>query len=180
MNKQQGFTLIELTIVIIILGILAASAIPKFTNLSSDARLATLKGMEGALRSGINLIYAKAVLSNQDSPPKEGDDKVIASIDGITMTLYSGYPDGNWMTGIRYAISLDDVTFSKNAKDICNSDLCGRGEQKKLPSGKEITNGFIAKVFPRGYSWNNQCGVYYINYHDGSKPEIGLETKHCK
>ncbi|GIC77738.1 prepilin-type N-terminal cleavage/methylation domain-containing protein [Moritella sp. F3] len=180
MNKQQGFTLIELTIAIIILGILAASAVPKFTNLSSDARLAVLKGMEGALRSGVNLIYAKAVLTNQDNPPEEDKDKFVADIDGITMTLHSGYPDGNWMNGVRYAISLDDVEFSKQAEDICKSNWCGRGEQQELPSGIVITQGYIAKVFPQGYSWNDQCGVYYINYHDGSKPEIGLETKECK
>ena len=41
MNKQQGFTLIELVIVIIVLGIIAAFAVPKFINLSSDARLAS-------------------------------------------------------------------------------------------------------------------------------------------
>lgn len=181
MKKQQGFTLIELAIVIIILGILAASAIPRFTNLSSDARLAVLKGMEGALRSGIDLIYAKAVITNQDSPPEEGKNKFVADIDGITMTLHSGYPDGNWMNGVRYAISLDNVEFSKNGKDICHSDWCGRGEQTQLPSADEpIPSGYIAKVFPRGYSWDDQCGVYYINYHDGSKPEVGLETKECK
>lgn len=179
MNKQQGFTLIELTIVIIILGILVASAIPKFTNLSSSARLAVLKGMEGALRSGIDLIYAKAVITNQDGVP-EKNKKFVADIDGITMTLHSGYPDGNWMNGVRYAISLDDVEFSKQAEDICTADWCGLGEQKELPSGISTGKGYIAKVFPRGYSWDNQCGVYYINHHDGSKPEIGLETEDCK
>ncbi|QUM75262.1 type II secretion system protein [Moritella sp. 24] len=180
MNKQQGFTLIELTIVTIILGILAVSAIPKFTNLSSDARLATLKGMEGALRSGVNLIHAKAVITHQDVNPIK-NKFIVANIDGIKMTLHSGYPDGNWINGVRYAISLDDVDFLSSPNLICDADWCGRGDQKRLPStGEVIIHGQIAKVYPRGYSWNNQCGVYYINRYDGSKPEIGLETKHCK
>jgi MSHA pilin protein MshA len=52
-KKQQGFTLIELVIVIVILGILAATAAPKFIDLSTDARIATLKGMQGAMSSGL-------------------------------------------------------------------------------------------------------------------------------
>lgn len=52
MKKQAGFTLIELVMVIVILGILAAVALPKFTNLSGEAKLASIRGVAGALASG--------------------------------------------------------------------------------------------------------------------------------
>ncbi|MDG2667452.1 prepilin-type N-terminal cleavage/methylation domain-containing protein, partial [Vibrio parahaemolyticus] len=49
MKKQTGFTLIELVVVIVILGILAVTAAPRFLNLQNDARKARLEGMKGAI-----------------------------------------------------------------------------------------------------------------------------------
>ncbi len=66
MNKQSGFTLIELVVVIIILGILAVTAAPKFINLQSDARASALQGVKGAIQSANALVFAKAALAGDE------------------------------------------------------------------------------------------------------------------
>lgn len=65
MNTQKGFTLIELVMVIVILGILAATALPKFVDMGGEARVAVMKGVEGAMRGANTGIYAKAAANNQ-------------------------------------------------------------------------------------------------------------------
>ena len=67
MKKQGGFTLIELVVVIVILGILAVTAAPRFINLQDDARDATLKGLQGAIQGASGMIYGKAAIAGLES-----------------------------------------------------------------------------------------------------------------
>lgn len=66
-QAQRGFTLIELVMVIVILGVLAAVALPKFVDLKGDAQLASTKGFAGALASASAINYAGCSVTNQQT-----------------------------------------------------------------------------------------------------------------
>jgi len=68
-KPDSGFTLIELVIVIVILGILAAVAIPKYEDMREEARTAAIKGQLGAIRSALAIQYARNALSGSAAFP---------------------------------------------------------------------------------------------------------------
>lgn len=83
--KQSGFTLIELVVVITILGILAAIALPRFANLQTQARMAKMNGAAGAMKSASALSHATQ-LTNNLAP---GANVVM---EGATIGMINGYP----------------------------------------------------------------------------------------
>ncbi len=86
LGKQQGFTLIELVMVIVILGILAAVALPKFADLGGDARKATLQGAHGAVKSAAAIVHAKALVEGQTG------DSGSVTVESVSIDLVHGYP----------------------------------------------------------------------------------------
>lgn len=109
-RKSAGFTLIELVVVITILGILAAVALPRFIALDTQARVATVNGLAGSVKSGAALARALAMATSSTTS---------VTMEGQVVNLVNNYPDAT-ATGIANALNVNtgatgDFTFTAGA-----------------------------------------------------------------
>jgi len=106
-KAQQGFTLIELVIVIVITGILAITAVPKFIDLTSEAKKSVIEGVEGALNSAADMAHAKALVSNTVGGT--------ISVAGQSITFVNGWPASESINDLMYIDTTADADISVSA-----------------------------------------------------------------
>jgi len=90
-SVQRGFTMIEFVVIIVILGLLAAFAVPKFMGLENQARVDALNGMTGNIRSAANMAHGVWLANGNVTP---------ITVDGIKVNIVNGYPDATGISNL--------------------------------------------------------------------------------
>ncbi|MBU3006218.1 prepilin-type N-terminal cleavage/methylation domain-containing protein [Paraglaciecola arctica] len=150
----KGFTLIELIIVIVILGILAVVAAPKFVDMSSDARIATLESLEGSLRTSSKLANYKARIENKTDC---STDPTI-EMGGEAITLRCGYPCPH-PSGIAKTVNTEEPFTWVGGN--CAGQL--GGIDVRISTAPDPS----------------QCKIYYTSARENQEPQFTLSTEGC-
>lgn len=172
--QKNGFTLIEMVVVIIVLGILAVIALPKFVNFNADSKVAVFDGIAAAMKSGLSMVHSKAVI--------EGENIGAGSIEqaGVLIPLYNGYPavDGN--------DSFDELNRQVQAwLDIDSVSLTAiELDNNAAPFfiDKSTANNYIYIFFSedlndKSVSFN--CHIRYENAINTTEPIITVKHSDC-
>ncbi|WP_188007676.1 type II secretion system protein [Photobacterium damselae] len=160
MKRQGGFTLIELVVVIVILGILAVTAAPKFMNLQNDARKASLQGLKGSIEGAAGIVYGKAAIEGKESLDGSSTSVVVGD---TKVPVSFGYPKAT-------SAALALVVNGLNEDWTCQS---GVGDDAVQCSFKKNTEWTVA----------NGCYVQYNQAKSASSAastELVVSGSSCK
>ena len=115
-NKQAGFTLIELIMVIVILGVLSAFALPRFANLGDEARKASMSGLSGSVKAAANIAHAQWLA--------DGGTAATVTLEGTVIAMVNGYPDNTAIASAAQATAAD-YTIDATAATITTFTAIG-------------------------------------------------------
>lgn len=162
---SKGFTLIELVVVIIILGILAVVAVPRFVDIKSDAYEATIRGVEASIKSVTQMTFAKAKMAVPESLFSGGFSYDIDG-DGVDDALVFGKPRAQG-DGIVQLMDIDAKWFGFGQTDVntvcdpAGQEFCAAYIGNVTQAGVTPTPAHFVVYLPQGKKVTDNCFAYY-------------------
>ncbi|WP_434362266.1 type IV pilin protein [Parasalinivibrio latis] len=165
-TKQNGFTLIELVVVIVILGILSVTAAPKFLNFSDDARLATAKGTKGALSDAVQHVHLYWQL--------HGNDQAVGDMANLHDGSYNINSNG-------YPIEAGDNKHAGHANiTVPSVNMCGRLWNNLLSHSPPLDHSGLgegASGSPKTYYYTVDGGMFKVSSATGGVCQYSMVDK---
>lgn len=175
MKTQQGFTLIELVVVVVILGILSVVAAPKLIGISSDAQKSAIKGLHSTIKTSFDTIYLKARILDATSSPGLLDSKSsLVDLGFAEIYLIFGKPLILWPVSISKLVDNTRYLSSASVSTICDSqgqDFCAIFTRDFESKSQNII------IFPDNYSVEQNCYVQIFQDTDNDHNPISPSTR---
>lgn len=161
MKQQAGFTLIELVMVIVILGILSAFALPRFADLGGEARAASLQGAFGAIKSAAAIAHAESLVNNNPAT---------VTLEGVDIAMVNGYPQA-----LASAAAANGILAAAQIVTGAGAD----GDYDEVAGAAAATAAGIIVIQAKGAATPANCQISYDAADAGEAPVIEIDITDC-
>ncbi len=178
LKHQRGFTLLELTTSIALLGVLSSTALTKYADLEGDTRSAVLNGVSAALNTATTLTHLQASLQNKLA----GKIQTI-NYSGKYVKVKNGFPIADWASAIHPIMVMNVAAVDSDTQKICSDfDFCASSNaniKNSLPAYFPLSSDELVVIWMEGYQLSDHCFAYFHNPDNGNMPSSSTVTTGC-